>query len=129
MRKFYQVKGHDVRTYSSVDELIKYQIENRIFNAGDVVKVEVLEKGYQPKLSDFMPDLENDIANNAEGSDFSEYSDTVMESATKAQIKELEFSVGKVIDDWADKYGHQPDFYMLKLVEIIDVELISPEVQ
>ena len=120
---FFSLEGRgDNGYYDSIREVVgcdSYAEEGGVYN------VSVFKKSYQPKLSHFMPDLENDLINQADGSDFSEFSDTVLEQATKEQIAELETLVANVIDEWADKYGHQPTFYNLEEVEVIKIRILS----
>lgn len=118
----YSIKGReDNGYYCDISEVVSLDC---YAEEGAVCEIASFKKSYQPKLSDFMPDLENDLINQADGSDFSEFSDTVLESATKEQITELETLVANVIDRWADKYGHQPTFYNLEEVEVIKIKVL-----
>lgn len=119
--KYYCLKGKsDSGFFDSIDDALECDTCVKIGEN----EMEVFKISFTPKLSFFIPDIEQVIIDQADCGDFSDVAcESLLDGATKEQIKELEDSIAKITDEWADKYNHHPTFYQLEKVDEIKVNV------
>jgi hypothetical protein len=76
------------------------------------------------KASDFVPDMRDELPNQAAGSDAGEWAED-WPDCTKEQSDELQQAIEQLVDEWADRHGLQPSFYRVNNIREVKLRITS----
>lgn len=121
-KKCYSTNNEDF-TYDELDDAIRYAIDDESINVGDVVTV--YEGDAVPwKAGDFTG-FTLDHISNAAYDEGGEYADDYLEGVTKEQEADLDKRIADAVNQWADDYALQPNFYQVKNVKEVQARFIG----